>query len=113
MASMDDVIFFWESGSEPPQIIDQHLGCLRNAGFLDRVRGMIVGDVSYNEEPRKDRPLDELLADIADELAIPVVRIPTFGHHPLENPAVPIGARARIDTAAREVALLEPVVDAA
>ena len=110
MALMHDIIFFWESASEPPQIIDQHLACLDNAGFLERVRAIIVGDVSYTEEARKERPLDDVIRDYALKYQIPAVQIPTFGHHMLENPAIPIGAVVELNTVDRTVSYTGPVV---
>jgi muramoyltetrapeptide carboxypeptidase len=111
MSAMDEVVFFWESGSEPPQILDQHLTCLENCGFMDRVVAMIVGDATYDEAAAyKDRPLDDLLRNVGELFDIPVARIPNFGHHQLENPAIPIGARVAVDTDQHTVSLLGDVV---
>lgn len=98
-------IFFWESASEPPQIIDQYLACLQNAGFFENVAGMIVGDATYEEVDRKNRPLDELLADYSAGGRIPVARIETFGHRPIENPPIPVGAEVHMDNGERTVRL--------
>lgn len=112
MAQMHDVVFFWESASEPPQIIDQHLSCLENAGFFERVRAMVVGDVTYkNEEARKDVPIEDVLEAFAARWNIPAVKLANFGHRSLENPIVPIGAGVEIDTSEKEIRLTEPVVD--
>ena len=45
-----DLIFFWEVLDMRPQLIDQHLICLRNAGFFEQVRGMVIGDLDFREE---------------------------------------------------------------
>lgn len=112
MASMDEIVFFWESGSEPPQILDQHLTCLENCGFMDRVVAMVVGDATYEETASyKDRPLNDLLMDVGERFGIPVARIPNFGHHKLENPAIPIGASVAVDADRRSVSLLGAVVE--
>ncbi len=110
MNRMRDPIFFWESASEPPQIIDQILAGLGNSGFLTRVRAMIVGEVLYEEESRKNRPLNDVLREYGERYDFPVVRIATFGHRKLENPIIPIGARVEVDTSSRSVRLLEGVV---
>ena len=106
MAEIDESIFFWESASEPPQIIDQFLRCLANCGFLSRIKAMVVGDVEYSEVERKDRPINDLLREYGEEFDIPVVRIATFGHKSLENPAIPIGAVARLSTERQSVELV-------
>lgn len=110
--AFEDPIFFWESGSSPPQIIDQLLTGLDNSGFLRRIRAMVVGHVLYEEVDRKNRPIDDLLAEVGTALGIPVVRIPTFGHLSTENPMIPIGARVHLDTEAQEIRLLGEVSSA-
>jgi muramoyltetrapeptide carboxypeptidase len=113
MAEMTEPIFFWESSSAPTQIIDQYLSCLKNCGFLDRVKAMIVGDVSFDEVPRKRRPVDDLLVEYGEELGIPVIRIETFGHRKMENPAIPIGAFVRLTTATQSITMEKSAVDLA
>ncbi len=111
MNAMDEIVFFWESGSEPPQILDQHLTCLENCGFMDRVIAMIIGDTSYSEAAGyKDWPLPDFLRNIGDRFDIPVARVPNFGHHKLENPAIPIGAHVEVDADRGTVSLLGEVV---
>lgn len=103
-------VFFWESASETPQIIDQHLYCLINSGFFDNVQAMIVGDVTYKEEKRKDRPLNECLKEFASILNIPVIKLDNFGHKPLENPIIPIGGKVHVDSSNQTIKLLESVI---
>ena len=110
MAAMRDVIFFWESGSNSPQVIDQYLACLANCGFLTRVKAMIVGEALYTERPEKDRPVNEIITEYARQFGFPAVRIKTFGHASLENPCIPIGAQVQLDTETTSVALSHPVV---
>lgn len=111
MERMEEVVFFWESASEPPQIIDQYLACLGNCGFLGRVKAMIVGDVSYQEESRKARPVNDVIRQYAEQYGFPAVRVETFGHHKMENPAVPIGCKVELDTHRKWVTCTEAAVD--
>ncbi len=101
LQEMPGTVFFWESASEPPQLIDQYLTCLRNAGFFDHVTAMVVGDVRYEEEERKRRPLNDVLLSATSGYSFPIARIPTFGHARLENPIIAIGAMCRVDTGKR------------
>jgi muramoyltetrapeptide carboxypeptidase len=104
-----DVVFFWESASERPQIIDQHLTALRNAGFFEHVRAMIVGSVYSSGEV----PLTEIRQAISfavDGYEFPIVYAPSFGHLPTQNPIVPIGALCEVDTTTFTVRLREEVV---
>lgn len=111
LKKMKDIIFFWESSAEPPQIIDQYLTGLENAGFFENVRGMIVGNTLYEEEQRKNRPLYDLLSEFGKRYNIPVVQVKTFGHCITENPMIPIGAAVLMDTESKEIKLLEKVVE--
>lgn len=110
LKEMKNVIFFWESSGDPPQIIDQYLTGLENAGFFNNVNGMIVGKILYEEEQRKNRPIDELLSEYGERYNIPVVQIDTFGHCITENPLIPIGAAVSLDTHRSEIKLMEKVV---
>jgi len=111
MKRMDGAIFFIESASDPPQIVDQYLRCLGNSGFLGRCAGLLVGDVSFDEQPAyKKRSTDDLLGSYAEEFDLVCARIETFGHGRLENPAIPIGASVRLSTDESSVELLAPVV---
>jgi len=110
LKQMNDIVFFWESASDPPQIIDQYLTGLENAGFFDKVRAMVVGQTLFSEETRKNRPLNDLLFEFGKRYNIPVVKIETFGHGKAENPIIPIGAEVQLDTNSKDIALKSPVV---
>ena len=108
---MHDIIFFWESAGDPPQIIDQYLSGLENSGFFKSVKAMIVGQTFYNEEERKNRPLNELLREYGDRYDIPVIKMETFGHSVTENPIIPIGAHVSINTDTKSIDLNSPIVE--
>lgn len=113
MPDFSDVIFFWESVADPPQLVDQYLTCLRNAGFFSRVRGMVIGSFIEQDAAgyRRRDPLETVM-DVLAGLDIPVLYAPTFGHlATLENPVLPIGALCELNSAARTLSLLEDVID--
>jgi muramoyltetrapeptide carboxypeptidase len=109
LTGMQDIIFFWESASERPMVIDQHLTALLNVGFFDRVRGMVIGAALSGRELSLPEVFESIEYVIKD-YSFPVVYSPTFGHLPTSNPIIPIGARAVLDTESYTVQLLEPAV---
>lgn len=104
-----DVVFFWESASERPQIIDQHLTTLRNAGFLDRVRAMVIGSAYSGRELRVDE-VGEAIKYCIEDYNFPVMYCPSFGHLPTRNPLVPIGSYCAVDTGKFLVSVQESIV---
>jgi len=104
-----DVVFFWESASERPQIIDQHLTTLRNAGFMDRVRAMVIGSAYSGRELRVDE-IGEAIKYCIEGYDFPVMYSPSFGHLPTRNPVVPIGSYCTVDTGKFLVSVQEPIV---
>lgn len=111
MPRWKDSILFFESGSQPPQIIDQYLTTLQNAGILRGLKGMIIGDF-IREDPVEWKRRDSLdvILSIVEDYEFPVLYCPTFGHRPLENPILPIGAYCKLDASNAYLQLLEPVV---
>lgn len=106
-------ILFWESASEPIQIVDQLLSCLENAGIFQDLAGMIVGDFIH-DDPTLYRFRDpfKMLIERTERYGFPVVYCPTFGHpETLENPVLPIGALCQLSTRDMMLRLLEPVVE--
>lgn len=85
-------VFFWESAGETPQIIKQHLYCLRNSGFLYKISAMVIGDVRWPQDGYDHQPIESVIEEVLRGIDIPVFRCPTFGHASLPNPIIPIGA---------------------
>jgi muramoyltetrapeptide carboxypeptidase len=112
MPKYEDGILFWESGGETPQIIDQFLTCLSNAGVFDSLRGMVIGDfIREEDESYKVRDPYEMVLEVLKEYSFPIFYCPTFGHPGnLENPAIPIGPLCELDTYNKSLLLLEPVI---
>lgn len=107
-----DAILFVEDIGEEPYKIDRHLSHLRLAGILDKISGLVCGHF-VDCEPKGDSPsltLDEVIADFAAELPIPVLRNLPYGHIDVKY-TLPLGVEARLDADAGTLELLEsPVV---
>lgn len=108
----DGGIFFWEDGSMPPQLIDQHLTGLMNSGLLDRISGMIVGDFIH-EDPAEWKRVDALsvLKSLSSKHNFPILYCPTFGHADLENPIIPIGAICNLNAGNASLHLTEAIFE--
>jgi muramoyltetrapeptide carboxypeptidase len=107
----DDRIFFWEEGSMPPQLIDQYLTALTNSGLLQRLGGMIVGNFVFDDpvDWKREDGLNSLRRILGD-YKFPILYCPTFGHAPLENPILPIGALCDLDAEEGTLKLAEEIL---
>jgi muramoyltetrapeptide carboxypeptidase len=105
---VDDGIWFWEDVSEPTYRIDRMLTTLRLSGRLDRLQGVMIGQLKDcgGAEPSE---LQNLIADFFTGHGIPVAQELPFGHHG-DNLLLPIGARVVLDTHLRSIRFPEPFV---
>jgi muramoyltetrapeptide carboxypeptidase len=96
---LDGAILFWEDLHEEPFRLDRMLAQLRHAGWLRRIRGMIVGRLLNCRAAKREN--DVPLRDILDAHLIgtdyPVVTDFPAGHAPGQR-ALPLGVPARLDT---------------
>ena len=83
----DDVILVIEDVSEAAYRVDRLLTQLLRSGLLDRVRGVLVGDVGAGAPAVTDRLGDQ---------GVPTVVEAPVGHGE-RNLALPLGARVRLD----------------
>jgi muramoyltetrapeptide carboxypeptidase len=93
-------ILFIEDVGEPVYRLDRMLTHLRMSGALAAVAGVVVG--SFAPVSRRsfleDRPVTDLLLESFEPLGVPVVTGLPVGH--LRNKrTLPLGVRARLDTA--------------
>ncbi|WP_025129294.1 LD-carboxypeptidase [Pseudomonas sp. PH1b] len=101
----DGSILFLEDINEPLYRIDRLLNHLRLAGKLDKLRGVLVGDVAGVDFTA----LCGLLRQTFEPLKIPVLAGWRSGHCD-PNLTLPIGALVRLDAGARELTLAQDVV---
>ena len=105
-------ILFLEEVSEAPYALDRALVHLREAGVLEGVRGIALGQLVRCESERypgasAGEAVREVLSNAVDG---PIVEDLPFGHV-ADNQALGVGVRARLDGARGELMLLEPVVE--
>lgn len=104
-------LLFLEEIGEAPYRIDRMLTQLALSGVLTKAAGVLLG-VFQKCEPTDGEPslsLAETLAGQLEALRVPSAYGYSFGHVP-HIYTLPVGIRARLDTAARTVTLLEPAV---
>lgn len=106
-------ILFLEDCGEQPYRVDRMLTHMSNAGMLNGLRGVLLGDfesdVIYKEEIEK-KYWKEIFTERFEALGIPVLRGLPFGHIKRNDP-VPFGVRAAI-TKTGKVLVLDQVVKA-
>jgi muramoyltetrapeptide carboxypeptidase len=101
-------LLFLEDVGEKPYRIERMLTHLKLAGKLDQVAGVVLGDFTRCEGDGS-RELSEIVAELFDDAGYPVLTGMTAGHG-AENYLLPIGARMRLDSVNRTLAMLESPV---
>ncbi|TMQ48832.1 MAG: LD-carboxypeptidase [Candidatus Eisenbacteria bacterium] len=99
MPSLRSAILFFEEVNEPPYKIDAMLTHIALAGSLKGVRGMALGSfVNCVPKPKhKELKLGQVLRDHIGVLGVPALGGMKAGHGP-RNWALPLGARATLDS---------------
>ena len=95
-------LLFLEDHNEALYRVDRMLHHLRLAGALTGVQGVVLGAFTHCA---KEEHLSEVAAAALAPLKIPVLARLPVGHQP-ENHTLPLGARARLDSASRSLTLL-------
>jgi len=101
----EDIILFIEDVNEPLYRVDRLLTHLRLAGKLDRLRGVLVGDVAGVDV----LALGRLLTQELGGLGIPVLAGWRGGHCD-PNLTLPMGAQVRLDADLQQLVLEQDVV---
>ena len=104
-------LLFLEEIGEAPYRIDRMLMQLQMARVLPDASGVAMGVFQRCEPPDADPSLTlaETLAERMAELRMPSAYGLSFGHIPRQV-TLPVGVRAKLDTEARTLTLLEPAV---
>jgi muramoyltetrapeptide carboxypeptidase len=91
--------------------IDAHLTHLRNAGKLDDVAGVVVGDMpGKHSGVTQELSLEDVLEELLEPLGVPVIAGLPIGHGK-HHATVPLGAVATLDADAGRL-IVEEVVTA-
>ena len=93
----DDTILFMEDINAKPYQIDRMLMQLKLAGKLDKVRGLIFGEMlDCVQAANQDYTLQEVIMRIVGELGVPVIYGVKSGHVTSNNIMLPLGVRAKL-----------------
>lgn len=103
---IDDGIWFWEDVDEPVYRIDRMLTHLRLSGRMQRVRGVVIGEL---KDCGNDAEMRVFLRDFFTPFGIPVVSSLPIGHHG-DNLLMPIGRTVRLSTLDHTFTVTEPAV---
>lgn len=99
-------ILFIEDVAAKPYQIDRMLMQLKLAGHLNKVRGLIFGEMlDCCQSQNQDYTLEELIKRIVEELGIPVAYGVRSGHVSRKNITLPFGVAARLSAQRDGVAL--------
>lgn len=89
--------------------IDAHLTHLRNAGKLDEVAGVVVGDMpGKHSGVTQELSLEDVLEELLEPLGVPVIAGLPIGHGK-HHATVPLGAMATLDADAGRLVVEEVV----
>jgi muramoyltetrapeptide carboxypeptidase len=107
-----DTLLVLEDLDTRPYQIDRMLTQLKHAGKLDRVRGVIFGEMlNCAQHVNQGYSLEEVVMDVLAETAFPVLFGFPTGHTSRANVMVPFGVEARLSLGSSSVfELLEPAV---
>jgi muramoyltetrapeptide carboxypeptidase len=110
---LDGAIFFFEDVDAPPWYVDGMLTQLRQAGKLDGVVGVVVGDMEKCDwrEERPEWPRTKSIEDVLEEhlepLGVPVLYKLPLGHGK-HLATIALGVEAALDADARTLVLEHP-----
>jgi muramoyltetrapeptide carboxypeptidase len=102
----DDTILFLEDVSAKPYQIDRMLMQLKLAGKLDRVRGLIFGEmIDCVQSSNQGYTLQEVIMRVVDGLHVPIAYGLKSGHVSSKNITLPLGVQARLEVGKDNVSL--------
>ncbi len=106
MPDLEGAVLLLEDVGERPYRLDRMWTHLTLAGAFERVRGIALGMFVNCEEKGADFSAAELLRELAVATGLPCAAGFPIGHGEVNEP-VPLGARVRLDAAARTLTFLE------
>lgn len=113
---LDGSIFFFEDYDAPAWYVDGMLTQLRQAGKLDRVAGVVVGDMERCDwrEQRPEWPRNRSIEDVLElhlePLGVPILYKLPLGHAK-HLAALPLGVEATLDADRRTLTIEHPGVE--
>jgi muramoyltetrapeptide carboxypeptidase len=114
--NLDDAIFVFEEVGSSPHGIDRALLQLSQAGKFERVKGVVIGDLTgceWNDGGGSPWPhtrtLEEVLEERLSLLGVPVIYKLPFGHG-THMATVPLGVQATLDASTCTLGVTEPAL---
>jgi len=114
--NLDDAIFVFEEVGSSPHGIDRALLQLSQAGKFERVKGVVIGDLTgceWNDGGGSPWPhtktLEEVLEERLSVLGVPVIYKLPFGHG-THMATVPLGVQATLDASTCTLGVTEPAL---
>lgn len=114
---LDGAILFFEDVHAPPWHVDGMLTQLGNAGKLQQVKGIVIGEMHDCEESRQPEPwlrsrsMEDVFEHHLAPLGVPIVHNLPLGHGK-HLWTLPLGVAATVDADARRVTIDEAALDA-
>ena len=105
-----DCVVFIEDVGEATYRIDRALTQMYRSGALVGATALAIGRFTDIPESENDRPVEEVLLEIAERLRVPAVVDFPIGHIE-HNWTIPVGTMAELDADAAELRIIEPAVD--
>jgi muramoyltetrapeptide carboxypeptidase len=111
-------ILFFEDVRCPPWYVDGILTQLGNAGKLDSLAGIAIGEMYECEESRqpdpwlRSRSMEDVFEHHLERLGVPIVHNLPLGHGKHLS-TIPLGVTATVDADARLLVIEEPALDPA
>jgi len=93
----DGAILFIEETRDPMSVVDERLVHLRAAGLLERVAGIVFGQLSLDRSEEDE--FEDFLLDLISDLQVPVLMDFPAGH---ENPNLTIPLGTEVELAVEE-----------
>jgi muramoyltetrapeptide carboxypeptidase len=113
---LDGTILFFEDVHCPPWHVDGMLTQLANAGKLQRIKGLVIGEMHKCEEWRQPEPwlrsrsMEDVFEHHLEPLGVPILHNLPLGHG--ENLCtIPLGVTATVDADARTLTIEEPALE--
>ena len=112
---LEGAILFFEDVKLPPYFLDGFLNQLKDAGKLQQVAGVVVGemkdcdygDMRESSEWPRSRTLEDVLEQYLEPLGVPVLYKLPLGHGK-HLASLPLGVRCTLDADMRSLSVDEP-----
>jgi muramoyltetrapeptide carboxypeptidase len=114
---LDGAILFFEDTNCPPWHADGMLTQLHNAGKLDRIAAVAIGEMYKCEEHRQPEPwlrsrsMEDVFEHHLEPLGVPIVHNLPLGHGD-HLCTIPLGVTATVDADARTLTIEESALEA-